>query len=311
MDPGWPPDRRIGCFHRLSVGIIGHKTYLQYRLIRPNLPDGLIGPSFPGLKPGGCSYEQYRAAQCYSPAGANYNGAIRDWNAERGEPLPGECPPDDIRRLRSVTAAPARAVFAVVAATASVLLVASSATANGVTIPIAAGVSGPYEYQVGVGPFSPLRTALFVAVTLVVGGGPVTDADVTVTVYVDGSSTKVGPLDAANSLFHPATYEFSLDLPELPREKVSFRIGVESRQGPAVIEAEMIVPEVVETFDGDSAPAPAVPRRDREETSRGKLVYLGLALLIGGVGVGLGFWSIVGIRRRRTASRVRRTRPPD
>ena len=65
-----------------------------------------------------------------------------------------------------MTSAPARAVFAVVAAAASLLLVASPATANGVTIPIAAGVSGPYEYEVGVGSFSPLRTALFVAVTL-------------------------------------------------------------------------------------------------------------------------------------------------
>ena len=57
---------------------------------------------------------------------------------------------------RSVIAAP---TLATVAAAASLLFVASPATANGVTFPIADGVSGPYEYEVGVGPFSPLRTA--------------------------------------------------------------------------------------------------------------------------------------------------------
>ena len=56
---------------------------------------------------------------------------------------------------------------AVAAATVCLLFVASPVTANGVTFPIAEGVSGPYEYEVGVGPFSPLRKALFVAITLV------------------------------------------------------------------------------------------------------------------------------------------------
>ena len=41
------------------------------------------------------------------------------------------------------------------------LAAASPATANGVTFPVAAGASGPYEYQVGVGPYSPLRKAMF------------------------------------------------------------------------------------------------------------------------------------------------------
>ena len=78
-------------------------------------------------------------------------------------------------------------VRAVAAAAVCLLFAAGPATANGVTFPIAEGVSGPYRYEVGVGPFSPLRKALFVAVTLMADGSPVTDADVTVTVSVDGS----------------------------------------------------------------------------------------------------------------------------
>ena len=56
--------------------------------------------------------------------------------------------------------------LAVVVAAVFLLAAASPATANGVTFPVAAGASGPYEYQVGVGPYSPLRKAMFVAVTL-------------------------------------------------------------------------------------------------------------------------------------------------
>ena len=120
---------------------------------------------------------------------------------------------------------------AVAAAATCLLFAAGPATANGVTFPIAEGVSGPYRYEVGVGPFSPLRKALFVAVTLMADGSPVIDADVTVTVSVDGSSSEIGPLDAANSLTHLATYEVSLELPELAREVVSFEIGVDGRRG--------------------------------------------------------------------------------
>ena len=42
----------------------------------------------------------------------------------------------------------------VVVAALFLLAAASPALANGVTFPVAAGESGPYEYQLGVGPFS-------------------------------------------------------------------------------------------------------------------------------------------------------------
>ena len=205
---------------------------------------------------------------------------------------------------------------AVAAAATCLLFAAGPVTANGVTFPIAEGVSGPYRYEVGVGPFSPLRKALFVAVTLMADGSPVTDADVTVTVSVDGSSSEVGPLDAANSLTHLATYEVSLDLPELAREVVSFEIGVDGRRGLAVIEAEMIVPDVVGTFNGDSVPAtvgPApgdetpnsevgAPGGGDEPSSTAGPAYLGVALAAALLGVGLGVWGLVRYRRGRSVN---------
>ena len=204
--------------------------------------------------------------------------------------------------------------WAVAAAAVCLLFAAGPATANGVTFPIAEGVSGPYRYDVGVGPFSPLRKALFVAVTLMADGSPVIDADVTVTVSVDGSSSEIGPLDAANSLAHLATYEVSLDLPELAREMVYFEIGVDGRRGAAVIEAEMVVPDVVGTFNGDSvlatvgpAPGDETPNSEvgapggggDEPSSTAGPAYLGIALVAVLLGVGLGVLGLVGYRRRQ------------
>lgn len=222
----------------------------------------------------------------------------------------------DIAGARSVARATA---LAAVTAVVWLLFSASPAAANGVTFPIAEGVSGPYEYRVGIGPFSPLRKALFVAVTLMAGGSPVIDADVTVTVSVDGSPTEVGPLIAANSLTHLATYELSLDLPELARERVSFKIKVDGRHGPAVIEAEMIVPDVVGTFNGDSVstpvdeataapalndrtpePSTGTPEGDDEDPSPERLVYSGFAVLAVLVGVGFSIWVLARYRRRRS-----------
>ena len=220
--------------------------------------------------------------------------------------------------IRLLTLGGARAVvgataWAVVAAAVFLLVAASPAAANGMTFPIAAGASGPYEYQVGVGPFSPLRKAMLVAVTLMVDGSPVLDANVTFMVSVDGSSTEVGPLDAANSLIHLATYEVSFELPELARENVLFKIEVNSRHGPAVIEADMIVPDVGDSVLMTAGPAPSdetpgpvigAPGLDQDgpPSTVGLLAYLGIALVAGLFSVGLGVWGLARYRRRRSAN---------
>ena len=157
-----------------------------------------------------------------------------------------------------------RGCAALAAVVLALLPLASPAGANGVTFPIAAGSSGPYDYEVGVGPFSPLRTDLFVAVTLMVEGSPVIDADVMVLASADGSSDSVGPLEASNSLDHPPTYEVAFNLPELAKESVSFRIEVDSRHGSSVIRAQMIVPDVQGTFNGEAAPESGQSPMDRE-----------------------------------------------
>ena len=198
----------------------------------------------------------------------------------------------------------------VVVAAVFLLAAASPATANGVTFPVAAGASGPYEYQVGVGPYSPLRKAMFVAVTLMVDGSPVIDADVTLRASVDGSSTEVGPLNAVNSPIHPWTYEISFELPDLAREKVVFNFEVKSRHGPAVIRAEMIVPRVDDSVLMTSKPTPSDETPDPAKRARGPdqdgpppsvgLAYLGIALVAGLFGFGLGAWGLTRYRRRRS-----------
>ena len=190
------------------------------------------------------------------------------------------------------------------------LAAASPAAANGITYPVAAGSSGPYEYQVGVGPFSPLRKAMFVAVTLMVDGSPVMDANVTLRAAVDGSSAEAGPLDAVNSPIHPWTYEISFELPDLAREKVLFNIEVNSRHGPAVIRANMVVPHVdvsaltmVEPAPSGETPAPAIraPGPDSEgPPSTVGTAYFGIALVSVFIGVALGAWGLTMHRRRRS-----------
>ncbi len=153
---------------------------------------------------------------------------------------------------------------ALAAVIVALLSFASQAGANGVTFPIAAGTSGPYDYEVGVGPFSPLRTDLYVAVTLMVGGNPVIDADVMLVASVDGSPDSVGPLEASNSLDHLPTYEVAFNLPELAKESVSFTIEVDSHHGSSVIRAQMFVPDVQGTFNGEVAPTTGESQIERE-----------------------------------------------
>ena len=180
---------------------------------------------------------------------------------------------------------------------------ASPVGANGVTFPIAAGTSGPYDYEVGVGPFSPLRTDLYVAVTLMVGGNPVIDADVMLMASVDGSPDSVGPLEASNSLDHLPTYEVAFNLLELAKESVSFRIEVDSHHGPSVIQAQMIVPDVQGTFNGEVTPTTGKSQIDREidggeRVSASNALLPALAIGTGVVALGLAFWLVLRYERK-------------
>ena len=191
----------------------------------------------------------------------------------------------------SVTSLGARVLAVTVIALLSIV---GPASANGLTVSVAAGISGPYAYQVGVGPFSPLRPELLVGVTLAVDETPVTDAEVTFTISVDDSPEQLGPLAAATTPIHLATYEVSLELPRLARDYISFTIAVVSPHGPATIEAEMIVPYVDGTSSSDSTVG-----------ARGvRLVYPGLLALGAIAAAALAGWGIAALRRR-TATQCR------
>ena len=110
------------------------------------------------------------------------------------------------------------------------------------TTPVAAGESGPYGYEVAIGPYSPLRPELFVAVTLSEGGAPVIDADVTVSARWAGSVHRDGPLEALSAPDHPATYEVYLEVPGPAGREISIEVGVLGRPGRAAIEAAVLVP---------------------------------------------------------------------
>ena len=112
------------------------------------------------------------------------------------------------------------------------------AGANGFTVPIAAGVSGPYSYVVGIWPPDPSVGNLHMAVTLTADSRPVTDADVTVTGRAVDSGTVAGPWPAM-PIFHPWTYELNLDLTK-PGEW-TFEIEINSSLGKTVVEAPLEV----------------------------------------------------------------------
>ncbi len=123
------------------------------------------------------------------------------------------------------------------------------------TVPIAAGESGPYVYEVAVGPYSPLRADLLVAVTLAEGDAPVIDADVVVTARAAGPGGAVGPEAALNAPDHPSTYEVDIALPRPPGRQVSLTVSVVGRAGRAELEATLLLPGGADPASGGAGPA--------------------------------------------------------
>ena len=143
-------------------------------------------------------------------------------------------------------------LFALLLAAASVAVVAAiyglnrtpTANANGYTVPIAQGVSGPYEYLVGIWPPNPSVGNLHLAISLIANQRPVTDADVTVTGRFGDETPVEGPLPAT-AFFEPWTYELNMDLTN-PGEW-TFEIEINSPLGKTVYEAPLEVAGDVES----------------------------------------------------------------
>ena len=141
---------------------------------------------------------------------------------------------------------------------------APQAGANGFTVPIAAGDSGPYSYIVGIWPPEPSVGNLHMAITLTADNRPVTDAEVTVTGEVGDGVAVAGPLPAT-SFLEPWNYELNMEM-NIPGEW-TFEIEINSSLGKTVVEAPLEVAGDQETV-GQPGPAPARQPSAGEATLR-------------------------------------------
>ena len=109
---------------------------------------------------------------------------------------------------------------------------AGKAGANGFTFPVAKGVSGPYEYLVGIWPPVPVVGRLHMATSLTSAKTPVTDAEVLVTCSV--GANQGDPAPAVSYFLQPWSYELDMELNE--PGTWTFEIEINSLLGAAVIE---------------------------------------------------------------------------
>lgn len=140
------------------------------------------------------------------------------------------------------------------------------AAANGFTIPIAAGVTGPYSYVVGIWPPDPSVGSLHMAITLTADNRPVTDAEVTVTgLWLNnGTITERVP---AEPFSEPWVHELNIDLTR--SGEWTFKIEINGSLGEAVIEAPLEVAGDEETAEQTSGEQPATVAANPSPEARG------------------------------------------
>lgn len=199
------------------------------------------------------------------------------------------------------------------AATATVFVHSTAGVdANGFTVPIARGVSGPYEYLVGRFPRTPGVGELHMSTTVVGGQSAVTEAVVTVRGSVAGSTEGVGPIVASNDS-RPGAYELNIGLDQ-PGDRV-LETEINSLLSRALLEFELEVVAVasplaqmteergatgqVPRVQTPTAPAESVQgttekREDNQETTNRKdegqgfnWVIIGMPLVV----VAILFWA--------------------
>lgn len=171
-------------------------------------------------------------------------------------------------------------------------LSASPVHANGFTVPLVEGDSGPYNYLVGIWPAEPVVGNLHMAIALTSEQGPVIDA----TVGVRGRIGRNGPLSesvpAPGYFLQPWSYELDMSLKESGRW--TFVIGIESSLGETVLEVPL---DVAAESSAETSGGPT--NDDGGQKAAGKnwaLVSAALALLA------LAFGGWVFIRRKRAGS---------
>jgi hypothetical protein len=174
--------------------------------------------------------------------------------------------------------------------------------ANGFTVPLVEGNSGPYNYLVGIWPAEPVVGNLHMAIALTSEQGPVTDA----TVGVRGRIGRNGPLSesvpAPGYFLQPWSYELDMQLRE--PGQWTFEIQIDSSLGETVLEVPL---EVATESSTETSGGPA--QDNWRQAAAGKNWILGGAALAV-LALASGGWVI--IRRQRAesgTSGAHRTRP--
>ena len=172
----------------------------------------------------------------------------------------------------------------------------STVHANGFSVPLLEGDSGPYNYMVGIWPAVPIVRNLHIAIELTSERGPVTDAVVDVRGRIGLRGPLSEPVPAPGYFLRPWSYELDMRLSE-PGRWV-FEIQVDSSLGETVIE----VPLVVAPGSGPETPG--------ESGSRpfGGPNWILISGIVALLALGSGGWECISRQRAETRPNRRRRR---
>ncbi len=111
--------------------------------------------------------------------------------------------------------------------------------ANGFTVPLVEGDSGPYTYLVGIWPAEPVVGNLHMAISLTSEQGPVTGAAVDVRARIGRNGPLSEPVPAPGYFLQPWSYELDMNLRE--PGQWTFEIKIDSSLGETVLEVPLEV----------------------------------------------------------------------
>ena len=106
--------------------------------------------------------------------------------------------------------------------------------ANGFTVPLVEGDSGPYTHLVGIWPAEPVVGNLHMAIALTSEQGPVTGAAVDVRARIGRNGPLSEPVPAPGYFLQPWSYELDMNLRE--PGQWTFEIKLDSSLGETVLE---------------------------------------------------------------------------
>lgn len=166
--------------------------------------------------------------------------------------------------------------------------------ANGFTVPLAEGDSGPYSYLVGIWPAQPVVGNLHMAVALTSEQGPVTDATVEIRGRIGQRGPLSEPVPASSYFLQSWSYELDMSLRE-PGQWI-FEIKINSSLGETVLD----VP--VEVVAGLSQETSGGPTANNDVPGSGGPNWVLISGILAALTLGAGSW--VFVQRQRAESRA-------